>query len=253
MSTATIRIIHADGRTEERALAPGSYEIGRESGELVLPDANVSARHARLDVEAARVLVVDLGSSNGTLDSQGRRLTAPHQLEPNQPVRFGSTTLVLVSGPAGFRGGTEAMPQFGAPSHLPSEPGPAYPGAPYGMGGGAAPPGYAPAVGASGYGAPPEAVELRRTADRWMILAIVSVFCGCGLPGIINVVLASQAKTAIAQGDFASARSKLSTVKLLCIIGWCVLAATLLFLIVVYGGLFAALMAGSGGRPPTTF
>ena len=226
MSMATIRITHPDGRIEERTLVTGSYDLGREAGQLVLPDPNVSARHARLEVQAGSVLLIDLGSSNGTYAASGERLSAPHALEPGQAVRLGSTTLTLLSRAAPPAGGTQVLPQLGAPNY----------------------PGHAGA-----YGAPPEAVDLRRLADRWMIFAIASVFCGCGLPGIINIVLVSQAKGALEQGDFAGARSKLGTVKLLCITGWCLLAATLLFMVVVYGGLFAALLAGAGTAPRTTY
>ena len=34
----TLRISYTDGRTEERYLAPGKYQIGREAGDLVLND-----------------------------------------------------------------------------------------------------------------------------------------------------------------------------------------------------------------------
>jgi hypothetical protein len=262
MSSAIIRITHPDGRIEERTFVPGSYDIGREAAQLVLPDPNVSARHARLEVQSERVLLVDLGSSNGTYAPSGERLSAPHVLEPGQAMRLGSTTLTLLSRGGPLVGGTQVMPQMAAaPPPGIRDSGPAYPAAPYPGAGAANPPNYG-GPGAYGgqpnydpgtYGAPPEAVELRRLADRWMILAIVSVFCGCGLLGIINVVFVSQAKGAIDQGDFSSARSKLGTVKLLCIIGWCVLAATLLFMVVVYGGLFAAMLAGSATPSSTGY
>ena len=263
MSTATIRITHPDGRIEERTLVTGTYDVGREAGQLVLPDPNVSALHARLEVQAGRVWLVDLGSSNGTYAPSGERLSAPHALEPGQAMRLGSTTITLLSRAAPPAGGTQVLPQLGAAqppvAAIPQrESGPVHPGAPYpgAMGvpnypGHAGVPNYPGHAGA--YEAPPEAVDLRRLADRWMIFAIASVFCGCGLPGIINIVLVSQAKGAIDQGDFAGARSKLGTVKLLCITGWCLLAATLLFMIVVYGGLFAAMLAGASTTPRTSY
>ena len=224
MSTATIRITHPDGRIEERVLTAGAHEIGREAGQIVIADPNLSALHARLDVQLGQVTLIDLGSSNGTYTASGQRLFAPYLLEPGQAVRLGGTTLTLLGPAAPVAGGTQVLAPLGA--------GPAYP---------------MPA-----YGASPEAIELRRLADRWMILAIGSIFCGCGLPGIINVVLASQAKGAIDQGDYVSARSKLGTVKLLCILGWSLLAATLLFMILVYGGLFLA-MFGSAATQPRSF
>jgi len=254
MSTATIRITHPDGRSEERTLVAGSYDIGREAGQLVLPDPNVSARHARLEIQSGRVVLVDLGSSNGSYAANGERLSGPHTLEPGQPLRLGGTTLTLLStSGAALGGGTQVMSGPSYPNaQQPSAPYPSapYPNAPYPGPPGAPLPNY---PGPAGYGASAEAIEVRRLADRWMILAISSVFCGCGLPGIINIVLVSQAKGAIDQGDLVSARAKLGTVKLLCIIGWCVLAATLLFIVIVYGSLFVALLAGSTAPSRTPY
>jgi len=91
-----LRIGHADGRVEERELGPGSYSIGREEAEIVLPDASVSARHAELEVQPERVLITDAGSRNGTFDPSGRRLSAAYTLITDQPVRLGAVTLTLV-------------------------------------------------------------------------------------------------------------------------------------------------------------
>ena len=75
------------------------------------------------------------------------------------------------------------------------------PGAPYG-GGGAAPP------------------DLAKKVGLWSILAIVSLFCGCGLLGIIPIVISLNAKKAMAAGDLAKAEKDISTVRLLCILGY---------------------------------
>jgi len=231
MSTVTIRINHPDGRGEDRVLSPGSYQIGRESGDIVLRDPNVSASHARLEVGPAGVTITDLGSSNGTLDESGRRLAGPCALVRNAPVRLGGSTLTwLLSSSA-----PPALAPFPGPGAHSGAP---FPGAPF------------PGAGYGVYPPPPEVVELRRRADRWMLLAILSVFCGCGLPGIINIVLASQAKSAIDQGDFAGANSKIGTVKLLCLLGWGAMALSLLIVVVVYGGLIAAMLAGGAAGAP---
>ena len=74
-------------------------------------------------------------------------------------------------------------------------------------------------------GAPPE--QLKKQIDLWFILSIVSLFCGCGLFGIINIVYANGAKEALAAGDYATAQSKIATAKTLCIIGY--VGAALLF------------------------
>lgn len=73
----------------------GPVELGREpSVEIVLDDAEVSRRHARLSPEAEGILVEDLGSSNGTYVNnqpvQGRQ-----SLRAGDELRAGVTVLAL--------------------------------------------------------------------------------------------------------------------------------------------------------------
>ena len=105
-----LRIGHADGRVEERELGPGSYSIGREEAEILLPHASVSARHAELQVQAQRVVISDSGSRNGTFDPSGRWLSEAYTLVPDQPVRLGGVTLTLLRS-IGQAGATRAMPE----------------------------------------------------------------------------------------------------------------------------------------------
>jgi class 3 adenylate cyclase len=72
----------------------GPIVIGRECDGLLLADPQVSRRHLTLDVADGRVIVTDLGSTNGsTLD--GRRLAMPVALAPGSVVRCGETTIML--------------------------------------------------------------------------------------------------------------------------------------------------------------
>jgi len=72
----------------------GPLVIGRECDGLLLADPQVSRRHLSLDVVDGRVVVTDLGSTNGsTLD--GQRLLAPAPLDPGAVVRCGETTIRL--------------------------------------------------------------------------------------------------------------------------------------------------------------
>jgi Inner membrane component of T3SS, cytoplasmic domain len=115
MNPLILHIVFSDGRREERALAPGVYRIGREQGDLVLGDPNTSALHAELRVHGpSNAEIVDLGSTNGTFDASGQRLTAPSALVPHRPVRLGNTTLTLRTAEP-VRGATAVMPQFTAP------------------------------------------------------------------------------------------------------------------------------------------
>jgi TM2 domain-containing membrane protein YozV len=149
MSTASFRIWHADGRTEDRTLGLGQHELGRSIGALVIDDPGISTRHARISVEPARVTIEDLGSSNGTL-ANGQRVSGAFTMAPEQPVQVGSTRIALISR-SGGPPGTQLVPAFGAP------PSGQY-GAPPGYGHGAPPPSYGYGAGApppGQYGAPP--------------------------------------------------------------------------------------------------
>ena len=108
MSNITLRIGYPDGRSETRELEHGSYRIGRESADLVLSHASVSAHHASLQVQPGRVVIQDAGSRNGTFDPAGQRLTAPYELVPEQPIRLGAISLTLLRA-VGQAGGTRVM------------------------------------------------------------------------------------------------------------------------------------------------
>ncbi len=70
--------------------------LGRDPGcDLVLPDAQVSWHHAHVRVVDGRVLVRDLGSSNGTWVA-GRRIQGEVEVRPGQPVRLGPAIEVVV-------------------------------------------------------------------------------------------------------------------------------------------------------------
>jgi len=64
--------------------------VGREGCEVVLPDPEVSRRHAELTVVDDLPTVTDLGSTNGTWVN-GRRITAPTPIGPGDVLRFGNT------------------------------------------------------------------------------------------------------------------------------------------------------------------
>lgn len=121
---ARIRIVYADGRIEERVLNDGVHRVGRDAGEIVLGDPNVSGNHVELRISSEQITLTDIGSSNGTYDPQGARLSAPVAMKPNEPYRLGGCSLTLLAphsvaagapGPS-TAGGTQAMPQFNAPN-----------------------------------------------------------------------------------------------------------------------------------------
>jgi hypothetical protein len=81
------------GETVRLVLAPSAL-IGRSGGcALTLrEDDEVSAQHARLTAQAGRILLADIGSTNGTL-LNGVPLSAPTPLRDGDVVRVGQTEL----------------------------------------------------------------------------------------------------------------------------------------------------------------
>ena len=104
MSAAVVTITYSNGTIEHRPLGPGTYQIGRDAGHIMLQDPAVSSRHAYLDVTAAGVTITDLGSVNGTYDANGNRLWQAHAMRPNEPVWMGKGSVCLR--PAAASGGT---------------------------------------------------------------------------------------------------------------------------------------------------
>jgi DNA-binding NtrC family response regulator len=75
----------------------GSLFVGRgDDLDVQLTNPNASARHARLDVEAGRVRIVDLGSRNGT-EVRGQKIEPQkeHELGPGDVVALGTAALLL--------------------------------------------------------------------------------------------------------------------------------------------------------------
>ncbi|HEX9331138.1 MAG TPA: FHA domain-containing protein [Anaerolineales bacterium] len=69
--------------------------IGRDStNEIVINDAEVSRRHARLTFQGGKYVLEDLGSTNGTFVN-GQRLAGPRVLKSGEVVSFGEQ-IVLV-------------------------------------------------------------------------------------------------------------------------------------------------------------
>ena len=103
----TLRLVVVDGRMRGAGfeIPPGRSEIGRQAGLAnLLDDQDVSRRHAVLDRTGGRVVLADLGSTNGTWVNQ-RRLHADDrrdgvELRDGDEVRVGSVTLRVSMAPA---------------------------------------------------------------------------------------------------------------------------------------------------------
>lgn len=81
------------GPTPGKLIQLGKAEllVGRElSNDIVISDADVSRKHARLVQQGDSYLLEDVGSTNGTFIN-GQRLTAPQLLRPGDRIRLGET------------------------------------------------------------------------------------------------------------------------------------------------------------------
>ncbi len=84
------QLLEGGGSGEVFPLRRGENAIGREVGQVCFPsDRYVSARHARIDVSDAGVVIADVGSSNGTFV----RLTGPTQIAPGDQILIGMRLL----------------------------------------------------------------------------------------------------------------------------------------------------------------
>jgi hypothetical protein len=145
--------------------------IGRDStNEIVINDAEISRRHARLTFQGGKYVLEDLGSTNGTFVN-GQRLAGPRVLKAGEVVSFGEQ-IVLVFEASNFDpAATVASPRAG--SAVPSVPRPVTPPPP-------TPAEYAGSVPASP--APVASTPVARKMNITPILIGVGVFlilCCC--------------------------------------------------------------------------
>ncbi|HOU53743.1 MAG TPA: FHA domain-containing protein [Myxococcota bacterium] len=88
-----VTVAEKGGLEHEHLFDVTAVTIGRVQGNLiVLPKPNVSKRHAMVQVEGGSVVLTDLKSTNGTYVN-GRRITGPRQLSPEDRVYIGDYIL----------------------------------------------------------------------------------------------------------------------------------------------------------------
>ena len=94
MAAAAGRLVGVEGPYAGQvfALQGTNMEVGREVGKDIslAADVTISRGHARLVQENGAVIVMDLGSSNGTYVN-GQRLANPMEIVPGDIVQFGSS------------------------------------------------------------------------------------------------------------------------------------------------------------------
>lgn len=91
----TLQIKYPNGKLSDFRIDQPTVSVGRlNDNALVLDDASVSRRHARLTVESSRLMIEDLGSGNGT-KLGGARIPAntPSLVPAGQPFLIGDVEL----------------------------------------------------------------------------------------------------------------------------------------------------------------
>lgn len=88
--------------------------IGRDStNEIVINDAEVSRRHARLTFQGGKYVLEDLGSTNGTFVN-GQRLAGPRVLKAGEVVSFGEQIVLVFEVMTNDPGATMVSPRAAA-------------------------------------------------------------------------------------------------------------------------------------------
>jgi pilus assembly protein CpaF len=91
----SIMISERGGETKRLDFDRDEITLGRADGnDLVLARTNISKQHTRFVFKEGKVIVVDLQSTNGTFVN-GRKLTAPKLLAPEDQVTIGDFTITL--------------------------------------------------------------------------------------------------------------------------------------------------------------
>ncbi len=96
----------ADGRRFR--LKPGVNTVGRMGTDVLILDTTVSRNHATITIDGDRVMVEDLGSSNGTKVGETRLgANQPTVAAPGTPLKFGNWRVTLEMGAAKPGGSNE--------------------------------------------------------------------------------------------------------------------------------------------------
>jgi len=99
--------------------------VGRDAtNEIVINDAEISRRHARLTFQGGKYVLEDLGSTNGTFVN-GQRLAGPRVLKAGEVVQFGEQIMLVFEVTSMDSGATVVSPR--ASSAIPSVPRPSTP------------------------------------------------------------------------------------------------------------------------------
>ena len=116
MMTSQYQLIMRSGPTPGAAytLEGDQITIGRDSSNgIMINDAEISRRHARLTFQGGKYILEDLGSTNGTFVN-GQRLAGPRVLKPGEVVSFGEQIVLVFEALSFDPGATVVSPRAAA-------------------------------------------------------------------------------------------------------------------------------------------
>src|SRR5215470_7908876 len=114
--TSQYQLIMRSGPTPGAAytLEGDQITIGRDSTNgIVINDAEISRRHARLTYQGGKYVLEDLGSTNGTFVN-GQRLAGPRVLKAGEVVSFGEQIILVFEVNTVDAGATMVSPRASA-------------------------------------------------------------------------------------------------------------------------------------------
>jgi len=104
MAQPTFKLVMKAGPKPGQTFALDKPEliVGREAGaDIVISDAEVSRKHARIYLVSGGYTIEDLGSTNGTFVG-GQRLIGPHALLSGETIMFGEHVTLVYEVVAGY-------------------------------------------------------------------------------------------------------------------------------------------------------
>lgn len=176
------------------ALTTPEVTIGREtSNTITINDAEVSRRHAKMELHGSAYVIEDLGSTNGTFVN-GKRITGTQVLNAGDVVSFGETIVLVYESPVDQNATVISSKPVKPPTTkqtekpAPPAPAPTTPPSPAYSGRVPAGPPSSSQVPAGPVPMPEEAEKPRKKFPIWVIVVILLVVVICGCIGFFLII-----------------------------------------------------------------